>query len=206
MSALQARSRAETLLPILDGRSSVSEYRVKELMVPLSEYATVPVGSTLFDAVLALEKAQEEFDHTKYKHRGVLILDKDKRVIGKLGQMDVLRALEPKDENPAEINELGQFGFSFKFVNKLRKQRRLKSAPLKDLCRNTSKLQVEDFMQTPSEGEFIEEDAYLDVAIMQLVTGRHISLLVTRNKEIIGILRMTDAFAAVYHAMKECEI
>lgn len=44
----------------------MGEYRVKELMVPLSEYATVPVGSTLFDAVLALEKAQEEFDRTKY--------------------------------------------------------------------------------------------------------------------------------------------
>jgi hypothetical protein len=81
-------------------------------MVPLSEYATVPEGSTLFDAVLALEKAQEEFDHTKYKHRGVLILDKDKRVIGKLSQLDVLRALEPKDETTGEVAELHQFGFS----------------------------------------------------------------------------------------------
>ena len=44
---------------------------VKDLMVPLSEYATVPMGSTLFEAVLALEKSQEEFDHTKYRHRGV---------------------------------------------------------------------------------------------------------------------------------------
>jgi len=184
----------------------VSEYRVKELMVPLSEYATVPEGSTLFDAVLALEKAQEEFDHTKYKHRGILILDKDKRVIGKLGQLDVLRALEPKDENPDEIMELSQFGFSSNFVHKLRKQRRLKVAPLKDLCRKASKLRVEDFMQTPSEGEFIEAEAHLDMAIIQLVTGNHISLLVTRNKELIGILRMTDAFAAVYHTMKECEI
>jgi len=184
----------------------VSEYRVKELMVPLSEYATAPVGSTLFDAVLALEQAQEEFDHTKYKHRGILILDEDKRVIGKLSQLDVLQALEPKDENLSEISQLSQFGFSAGFVHKLRKQRRLKAAPLKDLCRKTSKLKVEDFMQTPSEGEFIEAEAYLDVAIMQLVTGRHISLLVTQNKEIIGILRMTDAFAAVFHTMKECEI
>jgi CBS-domain-containing membrane protein len=184
----------------------VSEYRVKELMVPLSEYATVPVGSTLFDAVLALEKAQEEFDHTKYKHRGVLILDKDKRVVGKLGQLDVLQALEPKDENLSEISQLSQFGFSAGFVHKLRKQRRLNAAPLRDLCRKASKLRVEDVMQTPTEGEFIEEDAFLDMAVMQLVTGRHISLLVTRNKKILGILRMTDAFAAVYHTMKECEI
>ena len=183
----------------------MSDFRVKELMVPLSEYATVPEGSTLFEAVLALEKAQEEFDHTKYKHRGVLILDKKKRIIGKLGQLDVLRALEPKEKNPGEIKELGQFGFSFNFVHKLRRQRRLKAAPLKDLCSKASKLKAEDFMQTLSEGEFIEQEASLDMAIMQLVTGLHVSLLVTRGKEIIGILRSTDAFAAVFHTMKECE-
>jgi predicted transcriptional regulator len=88
----------------------------------------------------------------------------------------------------------------------MRKQQRLKAAPLKDLCGKASKLRVEDFMQTPSEGEFIEEEASLEMAVMQLVMGHHISLLVTRDKEIIGILRMTDVFAAVFHAMKECEI
>jgi CBS-domain-containing membrane protein len=183
----------------------VSDYLVKELMVPLSEYATVPKGSTLFDAVMALEKAQEEFDHTKYKHRGVLILDKDERVIGKLGQLDVLRALEPK-EDLGRIDELSQFGFSSHFVHKVRKQRRIKAAPMKDICGKASKLRVEDFMQTPSEGEIIEHDASLEMAVMQLVMGRHISLLVTRNKQIIGILRMTDVFAAVFHTMKECEL
>ena len=183
----------------------MSDYRVKELMVPLSEYATVPEGSTLFDAVLALEKAQEEFDHTKYKHRGVLILDKDERVIGKLGQLDVLRALEPKDEDPGAVKEVGQYGFSTSFVQKLRMQWLLKAEPLKDLCSKASKLKVEDFMQTLSEGEFIEQDASLERAVMQLVLGHHISLLVTRKNEIIGILRLTDAFAAIFHTMKECE-
>ena len=184
----------------------MSDYTVKELMVPLSEYATVPKGSTLFDAVLALEKAQEEFDHTKYKHRGVLILDKKRRVIGKLGQLDVLRALEPKEENTGELNELGHLGFSVNFINKVRMQRRMTAAPLKDLCSRASQLKVEDFMQSPSEAEIIEQNASLETAIMQLVQGHHLSLLVTRNREIIGILRMTDAFAAVFHTMKECEL
>ena len=184
----------------------MSEFIVKELMVPLSEYATVPKGSTLFDAVLALEEAQEEFDRTKYKHRGVLILDKKKRVIGKLSQLDVLRALEPKDQVPGEFKNLSQFGFSATFVHNRRRQRRMRAAPLKDICSKASRLRVENFMQTPSEGEFIEEEASLEMAVMQLVTGHHISLLVTRDKEIIGILRMTDVFAAVYHTMKECEL
>ena len=61
-------------------------------------------------------------------------------------------------------------------------------------------------MQTLSEGEFIDREASLEMAVMQLVMGHHISLLVTRDKEIIGILRLTDAFAAIFHMMKECEI
>lgn len=183
----------------------MSDYLVKQIMVPLSEYATVPVGSTLFEAVLALEKAQEEFDHTKYKHRGVLILDKDKRVIGKLAQLDVLRALEPQNDDRRDISELSQYGFSSNFIRNLRQQRRLQETPLKDLCSKAAELRVEDFMQAPSEGEFIDQEASLEIAVLQLVMGHHLSLLVTRGKEIVGTLRLTDVFAAVFHTMKECE-
>jgi len=184
----------------------VSDFLVKELMVPLSEYATVPEGSSLFDAALALEKAQEEFDHTKYRHRGVLILDKGKRVIGKLGQLDVLRALEPKNDELSDVNELSQYGFSSNFIRNVRTQERLKASPLKDICSKAAKLKVEDFMQAPSEGEFIDQEASLEIAVLQLVMGHHLALLVTRMKKIVGILRLTDVFAAVFHTMKECEI
>jgi len=184
----------------------VSDFQVKELMVPLSEYATVPEGSTLFEAALALEYAREEFDHTKYKHRGVLILNKDGQVVGKLGQLDVLRALEPRYDDQQDISVLAQYGFSLNFVRNLRKQRRLQASPLKDICSKAAKLKVEDFMQAPSEGEFIDQEASLEIAVLQLVMGRHLSLLVTCDRKIVGILRLTDVFAAVFHTMKECEI
>ena len=71
-------------------------YIVKDLMVPLSEYATVSDDATLCDAILALEKAQEEFDQTRYRHRAVLIYDKNQKIIGKISQLDALKALEPK--------------------------------------------------------------------------------------------------------------
>jgi CBS domain-containing protein len=185
----------------------MQKFTVKELMVPLSEYATTPVGTTLFDAVMALEKAQEEFDHTKYRHRAVLVLDANKRVVGKVSQMDVLRALEPKGNDEEErLRGLDRFGFSRSFVWNLRKSRRLRKAPLKDLCQKAGRLKVEDIMQTPAEGEYINQDAPLDEAVQQLVWGNHLSLLVTRGDAIVGVLRLTDAFAAVFHAMKECEI
>jgi Mg2+/Co2+ transporter CorB len=179
--------------------------RVKDIMVPLSEYATVRAGSTLYEAVLALEKAQEEFDHTKYRHRGVLVLDRSDRVIGKLGHMDALRALEPKTDPANGIKDLIQFGFSPVFVADLRKKERLKGAPLSDLCRKTLELKVEDFMRSMADEELIDLEASLDIAIHQLVLGNYLSLLVTENDEIIGILRLTDVFAAVFHTMKTCE-
>jgi len=39
----------------------------------------------------------------------------------------------------------------------------------------------------------------------QLTAGSNLSLLVTRGTEIVGILRLADVFAAVYHSMKEAE-
>jgi len=182
----------------------VRTYTVKELMVPISGYATVPEGSTLFEAILALEKAQDKFDHEKYHHRAILILDKKGRVIGKLSQLGVLRALEPKDEDVEGIDELSQFGFSQELVQGLRKERRLQGVPLKDLYVRTARLKVEDFMQAPTEGEYVEQDASLDIAVHQLVLGNHLALLVTKAREIVGILRLTDVFGAVLRDMKEC--
>lgn len=180
-------------------------YTVRELMVPISEYATVPEGSTLFDALLALERVQEQFDRDKYRHRAVLILNKKGRVVGKLSQLDVLRALEPEDETVEGIDELRQFGFSRRFVQDLRKEKRLRGAPLEQMYVHTAGLKVEDFMQAPAEGEYVEQDASLDIAIHQLVLGNHLSLLVTKGSEIVGILRLTDVFAAVVQGMKELQ-
>jgi predicted transcriptional regulator len=44
------------------------------------------------------------------------------------------------------------------------------------------------------------------MAIQHLVLENLLSVMVTHNKEIVGILRLADVFAAVFHAMKECEI
>ncbi len=181
----------------------MDNYTVKDLMVPISEYATVPQGATLYDAILALDKAQEEFESNQYHHRAILVLNKDKQVIGKLSQMDVLRALEAKDIALDKIQKLGQYGFSDRMVRSLQMEKRLLGAPLTELAAKAAQHKVEDFMQAPTEGEYVDHETLLDVAIQQLVLGNLLSLLVTRNKKIIGILRLTDVFAAVFHAMQK---
>jgi len=184
----------------------VKSYLVKDLMVPLSEYATVNEDATLYEAVLSLEEAQEKFEdkHTRYRHRAILILDKDGKVVGKLGQLDVLRALEPKYQDMVEGKGSHRYGFTKHFMKSMLEDYHLFANPLDDICRKAGEQSVNKFMSTPTEGEYISEDASLDVAMHQFIMGHHQSLLVTAGKKIVGILRLTDVFAAVFHKMKEC--
>ena len=179
---------------------------VKELMIPLSGYATVSEDATLFEVVTALEEAQKRFDPSKYPHRAVLIYDKNDKIVGKVGHLDILRALEPKYEQMGDTVSLSRFGLSREFQESIREQFRLLQKPMSDICRKAAKLKVKSFMYTPSEGEYVEEDASLDEAIHQLVMGHHQSLLVTKGKEIIGILRLTDIFNEICQTIKTCKI
>lgn len=178
---------------------------LKDLVVPLSEYATVPEDATLFEAVVALEQAQADFDQTRYRHRAILVLDKDDQVLGRLNQMDVLRALEPKYYEMLDRKHLRTFGFNPAFMKSLLEDYHLFDNPMQDICRKAGEQNVQQFMHMPTEEEIIAESASLDEAIHQLISGHHQSLLVTRDGKIVGILRLTDVFAAVYRAMKACE-
>jgi CBS domain-containing protein len=185
---------------------AMKSYLVKDLMVPLSEYATVTEDATLYEAVLSLEEAQEKFEdkHTRYRHRAILILDKDGNVVGKISQLDVLRALEPKYQEMIQGEGLYRFGFTKEFMKSLIEDYHLFANPLDDICRKAGEQNVKEFMYTPTEGEYVSEDASLDVAIHQFIMEHHQSLLVTRDEKIVGILRLIDVFAAVFHKMKEC--
>jgi CBS domain-containing protein len=182
----------------------MKNYKVSDLMVPLAEYATVSEDANLCQAVMALEKAQEDFDHTRYRHRAILVLNKKGKVVGKISQLDVLRALEPKYDEILEGRGMHGLGFSKKFLKTMLKDYVMFASPLKDICKTVAVLPVSKVMYAPTEGEYVEEHVGLDQAIHQLVIGHHQSLLVTRGEEIVGILRLTDVFAAVFHAMKEC--
>lgn len=184
------------------GRGIVKRYNVGDLMVPLSEYATAPLGATLQEAVLALEKAQEEFDHFKYRHRAILIVDGEHRVVGKLNQLDALKALVSEYAGCFSNEELMCFRFTSGFIRHLHQQR-LTPLPLKDLCENAGRFKVEDYMGSLSEDECIDHRAELETAIQQLVQEDLRSLLVTRQGKITGILRATDLFSVVFHTMAE---
>ena len=178
--------------------------KVKDLMVPLDEYATVSDEATLYEAVLALEEAQEKFEPLPYKHRAILVYNKKKQIVGKISQLDVIRALEPKYGEMGDIKSLSRFGLSRKFISSILEQNYLWEKPLEDICKKAGVTKVKDFMYTPGEGEYLNEDSSLEKACHQLVMGHHQSLLITRGDQIVGVLRLTDLFHAIFLTMKQC--
>jgi CBS domain containing-hemolysin-like protein len=184
----------------------MSSVIVRDFMVPLSEYATVSQEATLFEAVQALKEAQEKFDQRSYKHRAILVYDQYQRIVGKVSQNDVLRGLEPGYKKIGDLDKISHWGLSKGFITSMMRSHDLWQHPLDNICRRAVRIRVKDIMYTPEEGEFVPEDSTLNEAIHQLVVGRHQSLLVTKNDQVVGILRLTDVFAEISKVLESCSL
>jgi CBS domain-containing protein len=182
---------------------------VEQLMVPVEEYARVGEDATLFEAIMALEEAQENQDreHLKYLHRAVLVTESGgDRVVGKISQLIAIQALEPKYKDIGDLRTISAAGFSSEFIQSMMENFRLCETSLMEVCSKGASIKVKDFMQKPEPGEFVEADADICVAIHQFIIGQHQSLLVLENEEIVGILRLTDVFMKIFKLMKQCTI
>ncbi|UCG13512.1 MAG: CBS domain-containing protein [Deltaproteobacteria bacterium] len=184
----------------------MKEKTVKDLMTPLSEYGTISVEATLYEAALALERAQDEYDQARIRHRVLLIANEKGEIVGKISQLDVLRVLEPKGNRIQNSGSLSRFGYSSEYLKPMLRQCGFWDKPLTDICREAGNLKVKRLLHAPAEGEYVDENASLTEAIHRLALEHHQSLLVTRGKKIVGILRQRDMFKAVVETLSVCEL
>ena len=177
--------------------------KVSDLMVPLSEYAKVPISATLGDAVGALLQAQKTFNQSRYPHRAVLVVNDNGDVVGKISQTNVLKALEPKYFEELGIDgDMGIHRLSNYFLKSMVDKYNLFKEPFDEACKRAAQLSIEKIMYSPKAKDFIDKNDTLGDAIHRLVLGCHQSLLVSDGSKVIGILRLTDVFstaAAVMH-------
>ncbi|MFC1856790.1 HPP family protein [Thermodesulfobacteriota bacterium] len=179
---------------------------VKDLMLPLDEYATVSQEATLYEAVFALEKAQLALDPSQHKHRALLVLGEGQKVLGKLTMKDILIALEPNYRNLEGMGVLIRSGFSPDLIKSMLEDNALWNEPLQFVCERASQLKVSDFVRPPENSEYLDENVTLAEAVHQLVVYPFDSLLVTSGDEVVGILRLSDIFTKVCDKIKTCEI
>ncbi|MCG6916299.1 MAG: CBS domain-containing protein [Deltaproteobacteria bacterium] len=182
--------------------------KVKDLMVPLDKYATISEEANLYEAILTLEEAHRHYDKRRYKYRAILVLDKNKKIVGMLTDLEVLSGLEPAYKEIGDVRTMALSGISQDFLKSLAENYQLWQKPLGDICGKAFKIKVKNIDYTTTEGNFIEEEATLDQAIHQLIVGYHQNVLVTRegDNRIVGILRLYDVFKKVASIIKRCKI
>jgi len=178
---------------------------IKELMVPLSDYATVSKDATLKEALRALESEKRQYEDGPYRHRSLLVIDDDRHAVGRVSQIDIMRALEPGYNEVGEAAWIARSRLSKRMLATIREQFQLWDKPVESMCKTMDRVRVADIMQVPSEGEFVHEEDTMNIAMHRIVMGSHHSLLVTRGSEIVGIVRSTDMFNALYDRIQCAE-
>lgn len=179
---------------------------VKDIMVPLEEYATTHQEATLFEAVQALEQSWQKAGASKFKHRAVLVLDEKAYVVGKISHWDLLQALEPKYRKIADFDRLTHFGLSPSFMRSMVDKEQLWDDPWELLCSRVANLLVKNVMRPLSDDDFVDEEASLAHAAHVLVMGRKLSVLVRRGDKVIGVLRIVDVCDHICDMVKSCSI
>lgn len=174
---------------------------VKDLMLELTEYPCVQEEGTLLDAVLALDQAQKRLTKDRQPHRAVLVVNREGDVVGKIGQLAFIKALEPKYDSLGDLELLSKSGLDSGLINSMIANFNFWHDSLTDICARAHSIWVRDVMVPISVS--IDENATLADAIHQIVMAQTLSLLVTRESRVVGILRLSDLFSEITSTIKK---
>ncbi len=167
---------------------------IKDVMTPISDYATIKEDQTLYDAFHIIESGAAK---EKQVHRDLLVVDSNGDFKGKVTMVDIFRALEP---NYKKLNTNYTDGTLTKEnVLKAIIDFNLWQEPMKDLCERGLDVKISDIMHIPEPHEYVQESDSMEKALHEYVMGIHQPLIVQNAGEVTGILRFED----LYHVVKE---
>jgi hypothetical protein len=183
--------------------NEMEKLRVHDLMVPADKFPKLSNRSSFYEALTALEIAQQKFLSGEAEQRILLVEDDDHKIVGKLSPVDLLRGLETSYSRVIAEKTLSSFGFA-NIWKTMQEDYNLWGNPFKDLCRKAANVQIKDFLRGPSEEQSVEADDPMAKCFHLFVMNRHDSLFVLEGEEIIGLLRFSDVYLEVTRVMKEC--
>lgn len=177
--------------------------KIRDLLVPLNEYAVTTTDSPLKEAVLALRKLYcqvEDGNCTEAGHRNILVLNPAGELVGILDFRSILKVLIPEIAGglTERLEALGvsvafaQAGFAdldearLSFRARVIKNSEIKAGEIMLKVRGT-----------------IDADAEL-IEALKLIYANKISVLpVYEGTRLIGVLRESDLFLAVAQVLSE---
>ena len=175
---------------------------MKDLMVPVGECGTVHQDMAVRQAIRTLKEVRDEKRGSKgaFKHRVLLVLDDDNRVVGKLGHSEIVMNMDPiyrSLEDSEEIAHTSTAGLSQALLKSLLRWDSLWNESFEQRCQRVLELQVKCCMYIAIIDECVLETDSLEVAIHKLAIYRQQSLLVVGIDGVVGILRLTDIFEQI---------
>lgn len=167
---------------------------VRDLMIPLDRYAVVSEAASVGEAMRALRSIRDSF----VKHqspRAVLVRSRTGKIIGQLGHLDFLHALEPKYSLLGDLDMLARAGVSGDTVKALADHLQLWDRGLLNACHQAGRRPVTEVMHTMIES--LDENLSLAEAVHSLVLWQAVRCLATRQGETVGVLRLADVFDVI---------
>jgi len=162
-------------------------------MTPIDQYTTISEEASLKDAFMALEGAlrgEQQADSSHPRDFAVLVLGKNRQVIGRLVVWDVLKGLETQTVTRVDSMSMIE-GYS------------TWRQPLANLTTKARYIKVRNLVKALDKREYISEEANLDEALRKLVSNRFLSLIVTSKEKTVGVLRVVDVFSKVCERLKD---
>lgn len=177
--------------------------KVRDLLVPLSEYAVTTDQSTLREAVPVLRKLYcevEEGKCTAAGHRNVLVLNAAGKLVGILSFRSILSVLIPEVAGGLTA-KLEALGVSIAFAQAGSADLDEARAGFRARVIKNAQAKVGDVM-LEVRGT-IDADADLLAALKLMYRNRITVLPVYEGEQLVGVLRESDLFLAVADILME---
>jgi len=171
--------------------------KVKDLLVPIRDYAVVNEDRPLSDAITALRKVYCQVETgkcTEAGHRNILVLNSQNKLVGILDFRTILRVLIPEIAGGL-TDRLEALGVLAAFAEAGTKELDESYMSLNARVIKNSDIKVKQVM-LKIRGIIQEEDDLLKA--LTLMYGNKVTVLpVYKNEELVGVLRESDLFLAV---------
>jgi len=182
----------------------MSMSRAADLMVPIGQYPIVDSSATVLDAVIRLDESRCNSDQGRQPYQAVLVADENGMIIGKLGQLALLRALEPRSHVADDHDALKRAGVGDALMETALDHFRSLHPGLPEICLGAAALPVRSVM-LPFK-EHIDVDAPICDVIHQMLVSQTLSVLITQEGAPVGLVRLSDLCDEVVSQMRQTAI
>ena len=178
------------------------EKKVKDLMIPIKDYAVTSPDNTLQEAILEMRKVYCEVETgkcTEAGHRTGLVMS-DGKLLGIIDFQTVMRALMPEIAGKLS-DKLAALGLSIAFAEADAHDLDAARAGFKERVLQNARTKVGDIM-LKLKGQ-INADAELMKALKLMYRNKVTVLPVFEGEKVVGVLRDSDMFLATANILAE---